>query len=149
MQFKNHLTAAILFLRIAIAVPYLFFVSDRLGFLGKPGQPHVSWGDFPHFIKATAQTISFMPPATAPFFAVAATVCEGSFGLLLLIGLFTRFAALGSSVLAMLFGISMAISAGIDSPLGYSVFTLSAASLLLSAMPQYKWSLDNLLFKTK
>jgi putative oxidoreductase len=149
MPFKNHLNPAILFLRIAIAVPYLFFVSDRLGFIGKPGQPHVSWGDFPHFIKATAQTISFMPPATAPFFAIAATACEGTFGLLLLIGLFTRVAAIGSSVLALLFAISMAISAGIDSPLGYSVFTLSAASFLLSAMPGYKWSLDNVFFKNK
>jgi putative oxidoreductase len=148
MKFKNYLNPAIVFLRIAIAVPYLWFVSDRLGFIGKPGQPHVSWGDWGHFVKATAQTVSFMPASAAPFFALVATLGEGSFGLLLLIGLFTRIAATGSGILSMLFAISMALSAGIESPLGYSVFTLSAASFLLSAMPGYKWSADEWLFKT-
>jgi putative oxidoreductase len=148
MPFKNYINQAVLYLRIAIAVPYLWFVSDRLGFIGKPGKPHVSWGDWPHFVKATSQTISFLPSVTAPFFAVAATLAEGTFGLLLLIGLFTWYAAIGSGVLSLLFAVSMAISGGIESPLGYSVFTLSAASFLLSAMPEYKWSVDAFLLKT-
>jgi putative oxidoreductase len=36
----------------------------------------------------------------------------------------------------------MAISFGIESPLGYSVFTLSAASLLLATLPEYSYSFD-------
>jgi len=41
--------------------------------------------------------------------------------------------------------IAMAISFGIESPLGYSVFTLSAASILLATLPSYAWSIDSLL----
>jgi hypothetical protein len=36
----------------------------------------------------------------------------------------------------------MSIANGITSPLGYSVFTVSAASLLLALQPAYRWSLD-------
>jgi hypothetical protein len=41
----------------------------------------------------------------------------------------------------------MAISFGIESPIGYSVFTVSAASLLLAVQPDFKWSIDSLLQK--
>lgn len=135
-----------LYLRIAIGSSYLWEVADRLGILGKHGEPHVGWGDWGHFVTSTAQVVNFLPASWAPFFAVMATLGEGSFGLLLFFGLFTRYAAIGSGILAICFGVSMAISAGIDSPLGYSVFTLSAASFLLATLPEYKWSLDSVLF---
>jgi hypothetical protein len=40
--------------------------------------------------------------------------------------------ALGSAVLLALFGIAMAISFGIKSPLDYSVFSASAGALVLA-----------------
>jgi hypothetical protein len=89
--------------------------------------------------------MSFLPPGLIPALAVMATIGEALFGVLILAGLFTRAAAIGSSLLSFCFAVAMAISFGIDSPLGYSVFTLSAGSLLLATLPQYAWSLDAVL----
>lgn len=147
MQLKNKFTLPSLFLRLAISIPYLWFVSDRLGLLGANGHPHVGWGDWAHFMNYARQTMSFLPPAIVPVLAVLATIGEGLFGLLLLIGYRTRLAAVGSGILSLLFAISMAISFGIESLLGYSVFTVSAASFLLACLPDYPWSLDHYLYK--
>ena len=130
------------FLRLALAIPYCWFVADRLGVLGANGRPHVGWGDWAHFMDYAGKTMSFLPPSIVPIFAVAATIGEGVFGSLLLIGLFTRIAAIGSGVLSFLFASSMAISYGIESPLGYSVFAVSAGSFLLATVSEYHWSLD-------
>jgi uncharacterized membrane protein YphA (DoxX/SURF4 family) len=91
--------------------------------------------------------MAFLSPGLVPALATLATIGEGLFGALILIGLFTRMAAIGSAILSFCFAIAMAISFGIESPLGYSVFTLSAASLLLAAMPAYPWSIDSQLSK--
>jgi len=145
----NHFSLPSLFLRIALAIPYLWFVADRLGLLGAHGQPHVGWGDWGHFMEYARQTMSFLPDSVIPFCAVTATIGELTFGLLLLTGFLTRYAAIGSGILSLLFALSMAISFGIESPLGYSVFTVSAASFLLAALPEYKYSIDQLLGKIR
>ncbi|HVS91344.1 MAG TPA: cupin domain-containing protein [Mucilaginibacter sp.] len=142
MKIKTNIKFIQLYLRVAIGLAYLWEVADRLGVLGAHGQPHVGWGDWQHFMDYARQTMSFLPPGIIPVLAVIATIGEGSFGLLILTGLFTRIAAIGSSVLSFCFALAMAISFGIDSPLGYSVFTLSAASLLLATLPRYAWSID-------
>ncbi len=149
MEFQYDYKIPSFFLRVALSVPYLWFVSDRLGFLGAHGQPHTGWGDWQHFMEYAAQTMSFIPGSLVPAFAVIATVCELGFGLLLLTGSFTRVAAIGSGMLSLLFAISMAISFGIESPLGYSVFTVSASSFLLAAIPEYKWSVDEWFLKNQ
>lgn len=136
-----------LYLRIAIGSAYLWEVADRLGVLGRNGQPHVGWGDWLHFVAYSRQVMAFLSPGFVPALATLATIGEGLFGALILIGLFTRMAAIGSAILSFCFAIAMAISFGIESPLGYSVFTLSAASLLLAAMPAYPWSIDSQLSK--
>jgi putative oxidoreductase len=141
-QTLNRFNLSSLFLRLAIGSAYLWFVSDRLGILGPNGSPHVGWGDWPHFLQYARQVMSFLPAGMIPFFAILATIGEFSFGLLLVLGLFTRLAAIGSGLLSFLFAVSMAVSFGIESPLGYSVFTVSAASFLLAAIPFYKWSID-------
>ena len=138
-----------LYLRLAIGSAYLWEVADRLGILGANGRPHVGWGDWAHFLAYAQQVMSFVPAGFVPALAVLASICEGTFGLLLIVGLFTRFAAIGSGILSFCFAVAMAISFGIDSPLGYSVFTLSAASFLLATLPQYKWSVDSFLRKMK
>ncbi|WP_183576237.1 DoxX family protein [Mucilaginibacter sp. X5P1] len=130
------------YLRLAIGSAYLWEVADRLGLLGAHGQPHVGWGDWQHFLNYSKQVMAFLPVSFIPFLSVLATLGEATFGILLIIGLFTRFAAIGSGILSFCFAVSMAISFGIDSPLGYSVFTLSAASFLLAGIPNYKWSID-------
>lgn len=138
-----------LYLRVAIGTAYLWEVADRLGILGAHGQPHVGWGDWSHFIAYAHQTMSFLPSSIVPAFAIIATIGEGFFGAAVLTGLYTRLAAIGSAVLSFCFALAMAISFGIESPLGYSVFTLSAASLLLATLPGYAYSLDNWLTRNK
>jgi putative oxidoreductase len=138
-----------LYLRLAIGSAYLWEVADRLGILGAHGRPHVGWGDWAHFLAYAQQVMRFLPAGLVPVLAVVATIGEALFGLLILIGLFTRFAAIGSGILSFCFAVAMAISFGIDSPLGYSVFTLSAASLLLATLPQYDWSLDSFFERNK
>lgn len=131
-----------LYLRIAIGSAYLWEVADRLGALGAHGQPHVGWGDWSHFIDYAQQVMGFLPSGIISFFAIIATIGEGLFGAMILTGLFTRAAAIGSGILSFCFALAMAVSFGIESPLGYSVFTLSAASFLLATLPEYNWSID-------
>ncbi|NCD71035.1 DoxX family protein [Mucilaginibacter agri] len=134
-----------IYLRIAIAVAYLWEVADRLGLLGQHGQPHVGWGDWTHFVTYAKEVMAFTPLSWVPLLAILASLGEGVFGSMLLIGLFTKIAAIGSGILSLCFAVAMAISFGIDSPLGYSVFTLSAASFVLSQLPNRKFSIDGLL----
>lgn len=144
MKSTGNFQAPSIFLRLSIGTTYLWEVADRLGIFGAYGQPHVGWGDWQHFITYARQVMSFIPGSLAASLALIATIGEAVFGLLLIIGFFTRIAAICSGVLSLCFAIAMAISFGVDSPLGYSVFTLSAASFLLATLPRYAFSLDAL-----
>ena len=119
----------ILYLRLALGVSFLSGIADRFGlYTGR----NVGYGDFAGFVKYTAKVNSFMPDSTIPFLAWAATALELSFGVALVLGIWLRWAALGSSVLLLLFATAMAISFGIKSPLDYSVFSASAGALVLA-----------------
>jgi uncharacterized membrane protein YphA (DoxX/SURF4 family) len=119
---------SLLYVRIALGTAFLSAVADRFGLWGK----HGGWGNFANFTKYTAQVNSFMPGFTIPFLAWVATFFELSFGIALILGIWQRWVALGSALLLLLFGIAMAISFGLKSPLDYSVFSASAAALLLA-----------------
>ncbi len=120
---------AFLYLRLALGVAFLSGIADRFGlYRGR----NVGYGNFAGFVEYTAKVNSFMPASTIPFLAWAATVAELAFGLALVIGVWVRWAALGSCLLLILFGIAMAISFGIKSPLDYSVFSASAGALVLA-----------------
>jgi putative oxidoreductase len=83
-------------------------------------------------VKYTGEVNAFMPRATIPFLAVAATVAELLLGVALVAGFRLRWTALASAVLLALFGVAMAISFGPKEPLDYSVFSACAAALLLA-----------------
>src|SRR5256886_11593503 len=119
---------AILYARIALGAAFLSGIADRFGLWGK----NVGYGDFAHFVKYTAEVNSFMPAFTIPFLAWAATVAELVLGIALISGVWLRWVARGSALLLVLFGTAMAISFGLKSPLDYSVFSASAAALLLA-----------------
>ncbi len=119
---------AILYARLALGVAFLSAVADRFGLWGKYG----GWGNFANFTKYTAEVNSFLPASMAPFLAWAATIAELSLGMLLILGLWTRWTACSAAALLFLFGTSMAISFGLKSPLDYSVFSASAGALLLA-----------------
>ena len=70
--------------------------------------------------------------STIPFLAWAATVAELVLGIGSISGVWLRWTALASALLLVLFGTAMAISFGLKSPLDYSVFSASAAALLLA-----------------
>jgi uncharacterized membrane protein YphA (DoxX/SURF4 family) len=125
---------AILYARVALGVAFLSAVADRFGLWGKYG----GWGNFANFTKYTAEVNSFMPAFIIPFLAWAATMAELSLGILLILGLWTRWVAFSAAALLFLFGTSMAISFGLKSPLDYSVFSASAGALLLALYPRRK-----------
>jgi uncharacterized membrane protein YphA (DoxX/SURF4 family) len=98
-----------LYARIAIGAAFLSSVAARFGLWGAQS----GWKDFSDFTRYTAQVNSFMPPATIPVLAWAATVAELSLGIALIVGVRLRLA-------------------GIKAPLDYSVFSASAGALLLA-----------------
>jgi putative oxidoreductase len=118
----------ILYLRIALGAAFLSGIASRFGLYGR----NVGYGNFDGFMRYTAQVNSFMPSFTIPFLAWAATLAEFVLGLALILGIWPRGVALGSAALLALFGIAMAISFGIKSPLDYSVFSASAGALVLA-----------------
>lgn len=87
-----------------------------------------------------------MPASTIPFLAWSATILEITLGLALIASgvlclvstrrpQWPRWIAMASAVLLALFGTTMTITAGIKSPLDYSVFSASACALLLALFP--------------
>jgi uncharacterized membrane protein YphA (DoxX/SURF4 family) len=125
---------ALRYARWALGAAFLSGIASRFGWWG-PGR---GYGTFANFMKYTAQVNSFMPAATIPFLAWAATVAEFTLGLALLLplrGRTARIVALASAALLAVFGLTMAISFGPKEPLDYSVFSASAAALLLVCHP--------------
>lgn len=115
---------AILYARLALAAAFLSAVGSRLGLWGN--------NDFDAFVRYTAEVNAFLPASLAPVLARGATVAETTLGLALLAGVRLRWVALASAGLLAVFGTAMGISFGPKSPLDYSVFSASAAALLLA-----------------
>jgi uncharacterized membrane protein YphA (DoxX/SURF4 family) len=130
--------------RLALGFSFLYAILDRFGVLGGPGAPNVSWGSFARFIAYVGMLNWYVPKPLIPSLAVVETAIELSLALLLLFGLWLRFASLASALLLLSFAVTMTIEAGIGAPLGYSVFTASAAAFLLGAAGSVRWSLDTL-----
>ncbi len=114
--------------RLALGAAFLSGIASRFGLWG----PGVGYGNFAGFERYTAEVNAFMPAATIPFLAWAATIGELGLGLALVLGLWPRRTALGSAALLALFGLAMTASMGIKEPLDYSVFSACAAALLLA-----------------
>lgn len=133
---------AIFYARIALGAAFLSAVASRFGiWRGEPGM-NLS----PAFLHQTAELNFFMPASTIPLLAWSATLIEITLGVALIVGgvlglastrrpQWLRWISLGAAILLALFGITMTITAGIKSPLDYSVFSASACALLLAAYP--------------
>src|SRR4030095_11603231 len=87
-----------LFLRLALGVTFLSAVSDRVGVWGPPGSPNIAWGDLEHFAVYVATLNPWAPASVVPAIVWFVTVAETCLGIVLIVGLFTRRAALGSGV---------------------------------------------------
>ncbi|WP_261512288.1 DoxX family membrane protein [Chryseobacterium paludis] len=136
-----------LLLRCALGITFLTPVSDRLGLLGAPGTGNIEWGNWENFINYTTTLMPFLDRPMVNIMGGIATVSELLIGILLIIGFKTKYAALGASLLTLTFILFMIFSVGIQKPINFGVFTATTASFLLSRMPNYNWSLDNLLKK--
>jgi putative oxidoreductase len=119
---------AIVYARVALGAAFLSAVAGRFGLW----RGEFDMESFARFEQYTAEVNSFMPAFTIPFLAWAATAAELSLGLLLIAGLWPRRVALAAALLLAVFGTAMAVSAGLKSPLDYSVFSASAGALLLA-----------------
>ncbi|QHT69272.1 DoxX family protein [Rhodocytophaga rosea] len=146
---KSYATHAQLYLRLALGIGFLNAVLDRFGWLGAPGENNVAWGNWNNFLDYTYVLLPFLSRPLSDIMGWMATIAEVLFGVLLMVGYQTRLMALGSFVLTLLFALSMALTLGIRAPLNYSVFAVSAGSLLLAAFPAYSYSIDSLLTAKK
>lgn len=136
-----------LYLRLALGIGFLLPVLDRLGYLGLSGDANVGWGNWNNFVDYTHSLMPYLSRELANIAGTIATIAEVIFGILLIIGYKTRYAALGSGVLTLVFALSMLFFAGYRAPFNYSVFVCSAAGFLLSTLDNYKWSVDERLAK--
>jgi uncharacterized membrane protein YphA (DoxX/SURF4 family) len=82
----------------------------------------------------------FMPTFLLPTVAWASTIAEIVLGLALVVGLFTRIAALLSGMLLLLFALAMTVALGVKAPLDFSVFSASAGAFPLAAYGKYPLS---------
>jgi len=119
-------------LRLMLGAAFLNGIASRFGLYGK----NVGYGNYANYMKYAGEVNSFLPASIVPFFANAATAAELSLGLLLVSGLWVRWAAFGSAVLLAMFGTAMAISFGLVSPLDYSVFSACAGALVLAVFEE-------------
>ena len=120
--------AGLLYARVAVGAAFLSAVASRFGLWDRT----LDLKHFANFIEYAAEVNSFLPRTVIPYVAVLATVCEMLFGILLILGLWPRWVSLGSAILLAMFGTAMAISFGLKSPMDYSVFSASGASVLLA-----------------
>ncbi|MCC9070370.1 DoxX family protein [Flavobacterium sp. F-65] len=146
---KNTQQFAQIFLRLALGIGFILPVMDRLGMLGAAGEPNVGWGNWANFVDYTNSLMPYLNHDVTNVMAIIATLAEIVFGILLIIGFKIKTTAYGSFLLTLSFALSMLIFAGYRAPFNYSVFTASAASLLLASIPFYNWSIDKLIASKK
>lgn len=134
-----------LLLRGALGITFLTPVLDRLGLLGQPGVGNIEWGNWENFLNYTATLMPVFDRSVVGVLGAVATISELLIGICLIVGFKTKYAAVGASLITLTFILFMTLSVGIQKPINYGVFTASAAGLLLSYIPKYKWSLDSLI----
>lgn len=131
------------FLRVALAAGFFSAVADRLGIWGPYGKQNVAWGDMHHFFPYVAKLNPWFPSVTIPAVGWVVTVAELALGILLLVGLQTRWAARLSGCLLLAFALGMTAGTGVKTALDASVFAASAGAFMLATAHRYAWSIDS------
>ena len=134
------------FLRFGLAVGFLSSVADRLGLWGARGRHSagaVGWGDMTNFMPAVAALNPWFPSAWIPFVGWTVTIAEVVLGILLLIGLQTRWASRLSGCLLLAFALGMTAGRGVKTVFDASVLAACGGAFLLATAERYPWSLDD------
>jgi len=127
---------------------FLVTVSDRLGFLGPFGTKNIEWGQWDNFINYTGTLMPFLDKPAVNVMGGIATLLEAVIGILLILGFKTRLAAIASCTLTIIFALAMTLFLGIKAPINFGVFPICTASLLLTTVPYYQWSIDGFFTKS-
>jgi len=85
------------------------------------------------FAASTLPSVEPSRVITDSILGIIATGAELLFGLLLLVGWYTRVTALLSGLLLLVLGASMALGLGVQAPLNYAVFTGAGSAFLLDS----------------
>ncbi len=149
MSIESRLVEAVrryvpVFLRLAVGGTFLISVADRFGLWGPSGTKNVAWGRFRPLRAVHGQLNPWAPAGLIPALAWAATGAELVLGMALILGLLTRWAALLSGILLLLFAGGMSAGTGLKSALNASVFSAAAAAFALVVLGPGPWSVDGL-----
>jgi len=113
-------------LRLSLAAAFLSAVADRFGWWKPFGQG--SWGSMGSFADYTHQLVPFASGWLLTVIVWAATATEATLGVLLLTGWWPKLVGAATCLVLIVFGIAMAVSLGVESPLSYSVFSAASAA---------------------
>lgn len=120
---------------VLLGASLLGAVADRLGLLGDPGTPGVSWGSWPAFVDYTARMLPDALDGAAQAAAVAATAVEVVLGVLVACGWQRRWVGKACAGLFAAYLVLMLTGVGAEETLRYGVPTLIGGALLVSATP--------------
>jgi uncharacterized membrane protein YphA (DoxX/SURF4 family) len=113
-------------LRLSLAAAFLSAVADRFGWWERFGQG--SWGGMGPFADYAHQLVPFASGWLLTVIVWAATATEATLGVLLLTGWRPKLVGAATCLVLIVFGIAMAVSLGMESPLSYSVFSAASAA---------------------
>ncbi|ORW95287.1 hypothetical protein [Mycolicibacter terrae] len=113
-------------LRVSLAAAFLSAVADRFGLWELFGQGN--WGSMGPFTDYTHELVPFASGSLLTVIAWAATFTEAILGLLLLAGAWPQLVGGATCLVLTIFGTAMALSAGFEAPLSYSVFSAASAA---------------------
>ena len=113
-------------LRLSLGAAFLSAVADRFGWWEPLGQG--GWGSMSAFAQYTHQLVPFASGWLLTAIVWASTATESVLGVLLLTGRWPRYVGAATCLVLIVFGVAMALSLGVESPLSYSVFTAASAA---------------------
>ena len=124
-----------LLLRLALALGLLAAVGARFGIIGAPA-------GFDALTYWTSRLWGLAPASIVPVLGWVVTVVELVLGLLLLLGLRTRHAALATGVLFLAVAVAMSLRSGLEAPFHAAIFLTAGAAFALQAMGAGRLALD-------
>jgi hypothetical protein len=121
-------------LRLSLAAAFLSAVADRFGWWAPFGQG--SWGSMASFADYARQLVPFASGWFLSVIVWGATATEAALGVLLLTGWRPKLVGAATCLVLIVFGIAMAVSLGMESPLSYNVFSAASAAAAYAIVGQ-------------